>query len=424
MNHAKSSTGRLASLARIGAILAVTVAAGCDGTADHASHDHDHDHAAEADYERGPNRGRLLTDGPFGLEITIFETGVPPRFHVYPYLDGQPIDPSGVELTIELERLDGTVDRFAFQPEKAYLSAPGEVVEPHSFDVRVSAVYRGQRFAWAYASYEGRTTIDRQTAREAGVQVEPVGPAVIEETLDVLGRVDLAPGARAVLRARFPGQVLAVYKTVGEPVAAGGRLARVESNQSLQPYDLVSPIDGVVLERRTNVGDVAGNEALFVVGDPTQLAVDFHVFPKDLHRVALGQATAIRSVDGRLAATTHIDAFLPTKELETQTVIARAPLANPDRSWMPGMTVHGDIVVNRREAPLAVRTEALQRFRDFTVVFAKVGETYEVRMLDLGRQTPEWTEVLGGIRPGQDYVTENSFLIKADIEKSGASHDH
>ena len=82
MNNAKSLTGRLVSLARIGAILAVTVAAGCDGIVDHASHDHDH--AAEADYERGPNRGRLLTDGPFGLEITIFETGVPPRFHVYP----------------------------------------------------------------------------------------------------------------------------------------------------------------------------------------------------------------------------------------------------------------------------------------------------------------------------------------------------
>jgi cobalt-zinc-cadmium efflux system membrane fusion protein len=35
-----------------------------------------------------------------------------------------------------------------------------------------------------------------------------------------------------------------------------------------------------------------------------------------------------------------------------------------------------------------------------------------------------WTEVLGGLEPGERYVTENSFLIKADIEKSGASHDH
>ena len=74
--------------------------------------------------------------------------------------------------------------------------------------------------------------------------------------------------------------------------------------------------------------------------------------------------------------------------------------------------------------PLAVRTDALQRFRDFTVVYAQVGDTYEVRMLDLGRQTPEWTEVLGGIDPGVTYVSENAFLITADVMKSGASHDH
>jgi cobalt-zinc-cadmium efflux system membrane fusion protein len=71
-----------------------------------------------------------------------------------------------------------------------------------------------------------------------------------------------------------------------------------------------------------------------------------------------------------------------------------------------------------------VRTQALQRFRDFTVVYARVGETYEVRMLELGRQTPEWTEVLGGLDPGVEYVSENALLIRADVEKSGASHDH
>jgi cobalt-zinc-cadmium efflux system membrane fusion protein len=45
-------------------------------------------------------------------------------------------------------------------------------------------------------------------------------------------------------------------------------------------------------------------------------------------------------------------------------------------------------------------------------------------MLDLGASDGTWTEVLGGIEPDETYVTENSFLIKADIEKSGASHDH
>lgn len=78
----------------------------------------------------------------------------------------------------------------------------------------------------------------------------------------------------------------------------------------------------------------------------------------------------------------------------------------------------------KKKVPLAVKVSALQRFRDFTVVFAKVGETYEVRMLELGDNDGKFVEVLGGLKPNTEYVTENSFLIKADIEKSGASHGH
>ena len=88
------------------------------------------------------------------------------------------------------------------------------------------------------------------------------------------------------------------------------------------------------------------------------------------------------------------------------------------------MAVTGRIVVSARDVPLAVKNSSLQAFRDFTVVFAKVRDTYEVRMLELGETDGAYTEVLGGLKPGTLYVSENSFLIKADIEKSGASHDH
>ncbi|MYI69911.1 MAG: secretion protein HlyD, partial [Boseongicola sp. SB0673_bin_14] len=76
------------------------------------------------------------------------------------------------------------------------------------------------------------------------------------------------------------------------------------------------------------------------------------------------------------------------------------------------------------EVPLAVRRSALQTFRDFTVVYAQIGDEYEVRMLELGRAAGDWVEVLGGLDPGTRYVTENSYVLKADIEKSGATHDH
>jgi cobalt-zinc-cadmium efflux system membrane fusion protein len=102
----------------------------------------------------------------------------------------------------------------------------------------------------------------------------------------------------------------------------------------------------------------------------------------------------------------------------------RANLPNRDGRFRPGMALNGKVTVNTVEVPLAVRTEALQRFRDFTVVFANFGDDYEVRMLELGRKSPEWTEVLGGLKPGTRYAAKGAFLIRADVEKSGASHDH
>ena len=56
---------------------------------------------AEADtYERGPHGGRMLIDGPFAVELAIFEQGVPPEFRVWTTLSGQPIAPQDVQLRV------------------------------------------------------------------------------------------------------------------------------------------------------------------------------------------------------------------------------------------------------------------------------------------------------------------------------------
>ena len=60
--------------------------------------------------------------------------------------------------------------------------------------------------------------------------------------------------------------------------------------------------------------------------------------------------------------------------------------------------------------PLAVKTYVLPSFRDFTGVFAQVGDTYEVRMLDLGRSDGGLIEVLGELGVGERYVAANLFF--------------
>lgn len=180
----------------------------------------------------------------------------------------------------------------------------------------------------------------------------------------------------------------------------------------------------MVAERNGNPGDVTFDRPLYVITDPAQTTVVFNVFPRDLALVRPGQRVSVETMDGQAVAGARLGDYLPEGNAAAGTALLRAILPNPGGRFRPGMALRGKVTVNAVTVPLAVRTEALQPFRDFTVVYANFGDKYEVRMLELGRKSPEWTEVLGGLKPGTRYAAKGSFLIRADIEKSGASHDH
>ena len=404
----------------LGALLLMASLSACGGGAEAPA---EHGEKA-AEPEKGPHRGRMLKDGDFAVEMAVFEDGQPPQFRVFPTRDGKPVDPKTVSLRVTLKRLDGQVEVFAFKPEKDYLAGQGTVAEPHSFDIEVVAVENDKRHVWKYPSPEGRTKIAAAAAKDGGVIIETVGPATISEVREVEGVVQLSATARSEVRAQFPGKVMTVTKAVGDYVQRGQLLARIESSESLQIYPVFAPVSGVIAERNANVGNVAYDQPIFVITDPARTTVVFNIFPRDLGIVRPGQKVAIETLDGTAIAQSSLGDYLPEGNAAAGTALVRASLPNRDGRWRPGMALHGRVTVSAVRVPLAVRTEALQGFRDFTVVFANFGEDYEVRMLELGRKSPEWTEVLSGIKPGTRYAAKGAFLVRADIEKSGATHDH
>lgn len=380
--------------------------------------------AAASEYERGPHRGRMLRDGDFALEMTIFEDGQEPQFRAYAFRKDKPVPPAQVTLVVEITRLGPKLDRFTFTPEGDHLAGSGVVREPHSFDVKVIATEDGRRHVWTYASYEGRTTLSRAAADAGGVKVATAGPADLAETLDLQGRVEIPPEARSEVRAIYPGRIIGMTKTLGAPVRRGEMIARIESSYSLQTYSVRAPISGIVVEQNGVSGGVAGEAPIYVIADPNRLHAEFFVYPRDAERIRVGQPIEVRSLSGAAKIVTTVEALLPNEDVTNPVMIAHVGLPPGGSVWRPGMGVGGVVTIAAASVPLAVPTRALQRFRDFTVVYARVGDTYEVRMLDLGRRTPEWTEVLGGLEPGEIYVTDNAYLIRADVEKSGAGHDH
>lgn len=386
---------------------------------DHDDHGHDHDdHGPE-----GPMGGRLLEAGDFAVEITVYETGVPPEFRVYGYHDEEPLPPEDFGASIRLERLGGRIDSFETESENAYRRGIGVVTEPHSYDVTVTANHGGTSHEWRYENHEGRTRIPDRVATAAGIGLGQAGPSTIVETVRLTGTLEANPASISAVRGRFPGVARRVLRQVGDEVSRGDRLARIESNESLRTFDVTAPIGGLIVDQSIQPGQVVGDAPLFVIASLDTVWAQLDLFGDDLERVRVGQPAKLETFTGSKAEGV-VDWISPLVAHGSQSARARVVVDNSAGNFRPGQFVTAEVVVATHDAQLAVARSALQTFREFDVVFAKVEDTYEVRMLELGRGDDVHVEVLGGLEPGTVYVTENSYLIKADIEKSGASHDH
>lgn len=388
----------------------------------HEGDTHGHE-AEEVEVEEGPHGGRMLEDGSFAIELVIFEQGAAPEFRAYPYRDGEALSPADVTLEARLDRLGGETDQLAFAPGSEFLRSVSDVHEPHSFDVTVTAEHAGERHRWQYESHEGRTAITAAAAEAAGVETAVAGPASIRDTVTLYGTVRANEERVYAVTARFGGIVREVRARVGDQVEEGDTLAIVENNDSLQRYAVQAPADGKILARSANAGDPADG-TLFTLVDLSEVWVDFAAFPHERRRLAEGQTVRVGDADGVHAAATLLTYVAPVGSPASQSMLARTVLPNPEGHWAPGLLVTGEVTVSRREVPLAVQRDAMQAFRERTVVFAKFGNVYEVRMLDVGAGDEDHVEVLDGIKPGTEYVTANSYLIKADLLKSGAAHAH
>lgn len=381
-----------------------------------------HDHEEEP---KGPHRGRLLVDGDFAVELAIFESGVPPEFRAWFASAGKPIDPSQVRFSVELKRPGGAVERFAFSPAGDFSRGDREVAEPHSFDYLVQAEHAGVVHRWSFAAPEMRTVIDARTAESSGVRVAVAGAAELPVLVEAYGRVGLDLESTRKVVSRFVGVVTEVRKSVGDKVAPGEVLARIENTQTLVVAEVPASGGGTVVTRSVSAGDaVAEGDMLFVVADLGRLWLELEIPKSEVGRVQPGHSVAVAAQDGGPAATSRISLVSPLISPESQSATARVVLPNGEGQWRPGMFVRATVATGSHRAAVVVRAEAVQTLDDKPVVFSRHGDVYQGRPVRLGRRSGDLVEVEHGLAAGETYVTEGSYLIKADIAKAGASHDH
>lgn len=405
-----------------GIIILSTLIAAC-GNKDAEQNNLAHGMENEAAVVKGPHGGRLLSSDDFTLELSIFETGVPPEFRAWARKKDQALKPTDVELNIKLTRLGGQVDNIKFQPHGDAMRGDSVIYEPHSFIVTINALHNGTMHTWQYDNFEGRTKIESTVASALEIQTSIAGPVTLQETISAFGKIIPDPKGVSNIGARFAGVITSVSASIGDTVQKGQTLATIESNESLKQYSIKAPINGVITQRNANLGEQTDDRQLFTITDTSTVWADLAIFPGDRKRVYVGASVSLETVVNNQSAQGKISNINVTAEAN-QSVKARVIIDNQHGEFLPGTYVKSKIKIAEHSIPLAVKRSGLQSFRDFTVVYAQIGDEYEVRMLELGRQDGDSVEVLSGLQAGTRYVSENSYIIKADIEKSGASHDH
>ncbi len=260
---------------------------------------------------------------------------------------------------------------------------------------------------------------------ELGIELKKVTPNYITTSLDLSGEIKPDPRNVYDIIPRFQGIVKEIYKKIGDKVSKGDILAKIESNESLSDYNLVSMISGTIVDMHITKGELTNTEKeSFMIVDLKNVWADFAVYQNDISKVKLGQKISIKI--GNKTVLGVISYLSPTIDKETRTLVARAILDNKNDELKPGMFITGKVSIGKKKVNIAVEQNAIQFFENKNVVFIKTEKGFKPEPVVLGKGDNKFIEIKSGLKLNSIYVSKGSFNIKAELEKNsfGGGHSH
>lgn len=201
------------------------------------------------------------------------------------------------------------------------------------------------------------------------------------------------------------------YERAGMDLQTVQGLISVQT-EKIADYTIVAPMDGVVLRRDGEIGEIAEvGQILFRIGVPKPLQVVAEVNEEDIPRVALGQTALFRTdafpgqrLEGKVSEIT------PMGDITAKTF--RVKMALPDNTPLkPGMSVEANIVTREKANALLIPTDAVQG----SVVFVVDSGRARRREVTLGVRGTRTIEVLSGLNDGERVASPASVDLKDSI---------
>ncbi|MHB2206289.1 efflux RND transporter periplasmic adaptor subunit [Methylobacterium sp. CM6257] len=233
------------------------------------------------------------------------------------------------------------------------------------------------------------------------------------------------------LRVDLARQKLSALGLNAADVQAAQKRDEATPNQStLRRYELRSPLGGRIVERKVDVGTAVGKEGdpsdIYTVADLSNVWIELSVPTVDLAKVKEGARVVV--TPGQEGSDRHEEGRVifvsPILNPDTRSARVIVALTNKDMAWRPGTFVTAEVEIAQDRVAVRLPKAALQTVDGKRVVFVRTEEGFEKREVELGRGDDDAYEVTSGLKPGDEIAVANSFLLKAELGKSEAAHDH
>jgi len=261
--------------------------------------------------------------------------------------------------------------------------------------------------------------LDEAGVRNLGLETVVAEEADFFQTVQTLGRIEVAPGTSGVVSSRIAGRLVELKVAPGDQVEAGSEVARVESRQPGDPPPVIvlkAPIRGMVSSVAIRPGEaVEPDSALMEIIDLTEVHAVARVPEYQAAEIGVGSKAEIR-VDAlaREVFEGTLLRFGTTADRESGTIDAVFRLANPDGHLRPGMRAAFSIVTRTRENVLSVPREAVQGSGANRFVFVEhfdLPHSFVKAPVEVGESNDRAVEILNGIFPADEVVTRGAYPL-------------
>lgn len=271
--------------------------------------------------------------------------------------------------------------------------------------------------------------LNENAVQNLAIQTELVEETDFETSIFAVGRIEEIPERKAVLSTRIPGRIVSIDVFVGDLVEEGQVLARIESRQPGNPpptIKLVAPRSGFVTNSHITLGQPVDPESeLMDISDRNVLWAVAQVPEQEASLIKVGTVARIHiPALGDQVFTSQLIRYGISADRETSSLEGIFALEDPEHQLRPGMRAEFSLITSIRKNVLAIPRESIQGSLTDRYVFVKDFELENAFLrapVTLGEQNDRFAEVITGLFPGDEVVTNGSYALSFAGDGNGPS---